>query len=267
MKIISKNISYLGRILHYRMSGEGKSIILLHGFGENNEIWDEQLKYLSAYFKVITPDLPGSGESEPLAEDDFTIDELANSIHSIVQSEQIEDPLLLGHSMGGYVTLSYLKLFPNTVKAAGLVHSTSFSDSDTKRAARLKSISFIEKNGAAPFLKMIIPGLFHSNHHPEIAKLTKNERAFTPQVLISYYKAIMNRANSSNLLSECKLPFLIIAGVHDQVLSYHESLQQSYLASQTWFHTLRSSAHMGMIEESDRVNKILYSFAYSVFYS
>ena len=50
--------------LVYHVYGEGLAVVLLHGFAETSSIWNNQIKYLSNYSKLIVPDLPGSGESE-----------------------------------------------------------------------------------------------------------------------------------------------------------------------------------------------------------
>lgn len=264
--IFSKTTTFQSRILHYRTGGTGKAIILIHGFGETNEIWNNQLQCLMPYYKVITPDLPGSGKSDALPTG-HTIEDLAHCIHKIIETEQIENPLILGHSMGGYVTLAYLKLYNSAVIAAGLIHSTVFDDNEAKRAARLKSISFIKDNGSYCFLKTSIPGLFFNSNNPEINNLIQLGEQFSVEVLINYYNAMLNRLDSRGIVEKLEKPFLLIAGEHDQAVQYQETLRQSYLANQTWFYTLRSSAHMGMIEESESVNKILYRFANSVFES
>ncbi|HEX4875561.1 MAG TPA: alpha/beta hydrolase, partial [Chitinophagaceae bacterium] len=58
-----KTISFQGKEIFYRVIGTGKPVVLVHGFGEDGEIWQNQVMFLQDKFKLIIPDLPGSGRS------------------------------------------------------------------------------------------------------------------------------------------------------------------------------------------------------------
>src|SRR6516164_6370355 len=101
---MKKAVKYKSPIITYYVYGKGVPVLLLHGFGEKNSIWNKQVKYLSNYCTLIIPDLPGSGESElpdgPAK--NISIEYLAECIHSIVKNENIEQCIMVGHSMGDY---------------------------------------------------------------------------------------------------------------------------------------------------------------------
>ena len=133
-----------------------------------------KLDYLKDQFKLIVPDLPGSGESEMI--DDMSMEGMAEVIKAIFDSEQnsqlsdtIEVPpsggggVLIGHSMGGYITLAFVKKHSSLLRGFGLFHSTAFPDSDEKKQTRKKGIEFIRKHGAFEFLKSSTPNLFSPN--------------------------------------------------------------------------------------------------------
>ncbi|MFZ4058002.1 MAG: alpha/beta fold hydrolase, partial [Ferruginibacter sp.] len=143
---------YQNKKVYYRIFGEGKTVVLLHGFGEEGSIWDAQVKFLSAHFRVIVPDIPGSGKSEILPHAD--IDTYAVVVKSIVDATTPpnETISLIGHSMGGYITLAFAEKFGAVLNKFGLFHSSSFADSDEKKANRKKAIQFIQENGSAAFL-------------------------------------------------------------------------------------------------------------------
>src|ERR1044072_1104493 len=104
---MKKIIQYNNSALVYHVYGKGVPVMLLHGFAETNAIWKNQVNYLSQSCMLIIPDLPGSGESAMPGKflNNLTIDHLAASVHAILQNENIEQCILLGHSMGGYITL------------------------------------------------------------------------------------------------------------------------------------------------------------------
>ncbi len=87
---MNKELLYQNKKIFYRIIGSGKPVILIHGFGENGNIWDNQVEYLKSKFKLIVPDLPGSGQSEMI--DDMSIEGMAEVIKTILD---VEAPLEL----------------------------------------------------------------------------------------------------------------------------------------------------------------------------
>ena len=153
---MNKFILYQNKKILYRISGTGKPVILIHGFGEDGNVWNNQVEFfkdnLSASktgFQLIVPDLPGTGQSAMI--DDMSMEGMAEVIHSIIHEENIDSCPVIGHSMGGYILLALMEKYWNHVSAFGLFHSSSFADSEEKIATRRKGIEFIEQNGAAPF--------------------------------------------------------------------------------------------------------------------
>ena len=98
-----------GSVLTYWCDGTGPAVVLLHGFGETGAIWEGQIEPLSHY-RLIIPDLPGSGRSEMIA--DMSMEGLAETIRLLLQELQVEQCVLIGHSMGGYIALAFFGKIP-----------------------------------------------------------------------------------------------------------------------------------------------------------
>lgn len=263
-----KTITYQSSSIFYRVTGKGKPVVLLHGFGEDGEIWDQQVDFLKEHFQLIIPDLPGSGRSELI--NDMSIEGMAESIKELISFELpfplegAEGVSLIGHSMGGYITLAFAEKYPQMLSSFGLVHSSAFADSEEKKAARLKSIEFIKKNGAYAFLHTSIPGLFSeqwaAGNRQQVDSLVEKGRAFTGEALIQYYQAMMDRPDRTAVLKNFAGPILFIMGQHDLAVPFAQSLQQCYLPDISQLHILRNSAHMGMLEEAGKTNNFLLEF-------
>ena len=116
-----------GKKLFYRVTGTGKPVILVHGFGETGAVWDQQVDHLQTSWQLIVPDLPGSGLSDEIP--DMSMEGLAEAIHAIIHEEEIDACPVIGHSMGGYIALALAENYPNHVSSLGLFHSTAFADS------------------------------------------------------------------------------------------------------------------------------------------
>ena len=140
--------------------------MLVHGFGEDGNVWNKQMEYLKDKCYLIVPDLPGSGQSGMIS--DMSMEGLAEVLHSIIHEENIDRWTVIGHSMGGYITLALVENYWNHVNAFGLFHSTAFADTEEKKETRKKGIEFIKQHGAFEFLKTATPNLFSPNSKSQI---------------------------------------------------------------------------------------------------
>ena len=259
--MLEKVLDYKGAPLYYTVCGNGPVILLLHGFGEDGSIWKEHLNALDNY-KVIIPSLPGTGKSE--VPEDISMEGLARAVKQLVDEEGVTSFVMLGHSMGGYVTLAYAEAYPADFAGFGLVHSTAFSDTEEKKETRKKGITFIEKNGGAAFLKTSIPNLYAprtKQNAPELLEEhLKLATQFSDAALIGYYRSMIQRPERTATLRDAKAPVLFIAGRWDEAVPLQDVLKQCFLPDVSYIHILEYSGHMGMIEEVEKVNKALLKF-------
>lgn len=251
--------------IFYRTEGKGKPVMLVHGFAENGNIWNKQIDSLKENNLLIVPDLPGSGDSEML-DGEVLIKDYAEVLKAIADREfkNNEKFSLIGHSMGGYITLAFAEKYPALLNSLGLFHSSAFADNEEKILTRKKGIDFIKKNGTEPFLKTSIPNLFYEEtrkENPEIIgqlfNLTKNIAA---EALIQYYEAMIHRPDRTFVLKTFERPVLFIIGKYDASVPLKASLQQCHLPDLSVVHILQKSAHMGMWEEKELSNSYLNDF-------
>jgi pimeloyl-ACP methyl ester carboxylesterase len=250
----------------YQVYGEGKTVILLHGFGEDSTIFDNQLAFLKDHCRLIVPDLPGSGKSDLLPDKEpyTSIEDYADCIHALLVLEEATHCLLLGHSMGGYITLAFARLYPSLLDGFGLIHSTAFADSDEKKQTRERGIEAIEQYGAYPFLKNTTPNLFAKKfkeaHGDKVEVLIEKGRAFSKEALQQYYRAMMYRPDSTDVLRGNPLPVLFVIGTEDAAAPMKDVLQQVYLPQTSYIHVLNDVGHMSMWEDTAALNQHLLEF-------
>ncbi len=269
---MNKIIRYNNADIFYRIEGKGQPVLLIHGFGEDGMIWDKQVQELKENYQLIIPDLPGSGKSS-LMNQECTMESMAECIHHIIKfefgnlysTEQLKDLLILiGHSMGGYIALAYIEKYHEQVKAFGLFHSTTYADTEAKKEARLKSIRFIQQNGAAKFIEQSIPSLFSEpfkQKNPSIVEeLVQRYTNFSAEALVQYYEAMIKRPDRTILLKEFMKPILFIIGEHDTAIPLEHSLQQCHLPDESYIQLLQNSGHYGMLEEPKKASDFLKKF-------
>lgn len=236
--------------------------MFVHGFGEDGTVWQNQIDFFKDNFLLIIPDLPGSGQSEMVS--DMSMEGLAEVLHTIIHEEDLVTCTMIGHSMGGYITLAFAEKYPNHLHAFGLIHSTSFADTAEKINTRKKGIEFIRQHGAFEFLKTTSPQLFSSDSKSQLQKsiddFMKRLPGFSSAALIAYYEAMITRPDRNQILKNTNYPVLFVAGAHDIAVPVEDSLKQSFFPNVCYFHILKNSGHMGMIEEPEILNKILDKF-------
>ncbi len=257
-----KHTDHENSTLHYTITGKGMPVVLLHGFAEDSSVWDEQVSFLENNYQLIIPDIPGSGKSTLLKKENAGMEDYAACVKKILDAEHIARCVMIGHSMGGYITLAFAENYPETLISFGLFHSSAYADDGEKKEARRKSIAFINNNGAKAFLDTSIPGLFYDagKSKNDIETLLKKGNNFTPEALIQYYEAMIARPDRTAILKNVNFPVLLIMGQHDKAVPFKFSLEQARMPSHAYIYILRTSAHMGMWEEREKSNKILGDF-------
>ncbi|MDF2192235.1 alpha/beta hydrolase [Paraflavitalea sp. CAU 1676] len=264
MAATEKFIDIDGHALFYRVTGNGTPVILLHGFAEDNTIWQHQTAALESQYQLIIPDLPGSGRSGATA--DMSMEGLAQSVKEILTAELPEEQqvIMIGHSMGGYVTLAFAEMYPEKLKAIGLFHSTAYADSEEKKTTRQKGIEFMLQHGGALFIQQTTPNMFapafKKDQPAVVQEIVDRYSNFSTESLVQYYKSMMARPDRTDVLRKSTNPVLFIAGEYDTAIPKEHTMQQSYLPSLSYIHLLKESGHMGMLEEPEKSNQLLIGF-------
>ncbi len=263
---MQKNIQYQNTAVHYSMNGKGNPVMLVHGFAEEGSVFNDQVNHLKENFLVIVPDLPGVGKSDMLQKENVSLLDYADVLKAIIDKENITSLTIIGHSMGGYISMAFAEKYPTVLNGLGLFHSSACADDAEKIATRKKAIAFIKENGTAAFLKTTIPSLFFNVEESKeaINHLIEIGNSFAPAVLVQQYNAMINRKDTTAVLSSFAKPILFIMGEHDKAVPISQTLQQSHLPQIAYVHILRSTAHMGMKEQPDLVNKYLTDFLHSI---
>ena len=249
--------------ISYKIFGKGNPILLIHGFGEDSSIWNQQVEFLQPSYQLVVPDMRGSGASASLNAAQ-SIEQMAEDVLQVMNKEQIEDCTVLGHSMGGYIALALMEKYPERFNALGLIHSTAYADTEEKKQARYKSIEFIEQNTAFEFIKATIPNLFaekfKQEHPAQLAELIEQGRQFSKETLKGYYQSMINRPDRTSVLLQTIKPVLFFIGSEDKAVNPADALQQASLPSQCMAKYIEHIAHMGMWEATEALNQTLEEF-------
>ena len=189
---------------------------------------------------------------------------MAESVKAVLDDLNITNCIMVGHSMGGYVTVSFANKYPLVLTGLGLFHSHPFEDTAEKKAERQKAIAFVKQNGHIVYVKQLIPKLFAelfaTSNEFLINGLIFKASKYPPQTIIGAQEAMLNRTDNSDVLKQSKIPILLIIGKQDKVVAYDTSLKMMPLATVADIHILPKVAHMGMFTAKDKTVKIIRNF-------
>lgn len=245
--------------LFFESRGSGPALVLIHGFPMNHHVWDSLSLELAKNFTVYTPDLPGFGKS-PILPGEFSLVDVATSLNQWVALHRLQDAVIIGHSLGGYVVLAMVRQHPDWFEGFGLLHSTAYEDSAEKKESRTKVLNFIDENGVLAFTSNFIPPLFVNNAHPEISGVRAITVQSSKDAVIGYTKAMRDRPDNTGVIREFARPMLLVGGLHDKGIPFESLREQAGLSAQVELHQLEESAHMGMFEQRDEVIRVIRGF-------
>jgi pimeloyl-ACP methyl ester carboxylesterase len=236
--------------------------MLVHGFPADGNLWHHVMTTLSGSFRLLVPDLPGSGLSPTI--DSLSIEDMAELLCAILDQQAVEQCVLVGHSMGGYAALAFAEQYPDRLQGLGLFHSSALPDSEEKKKGRARSIELIRRYGGAGFLRQMIPGLFSARYRTgqraALQELIRQKSESDPTALITYYRAMMQRPDRIHVLEQTKVPVLFVIGEEDGAVQPEDVLKQVLLPRVSTAYWLKETAHMGMLEKPDTSVGMLDSF-------
>ena len=265
-----KEITHKHKKIFYRSTGEGPVVVLLHGVPFDGSLWTNQF-YAFPDYKLIIPDLPGSGRSQII--EDMSMEGMAECVKEIIvhetaslffKSGEPHSVIVIGHSMGGYITLALAEKHPELLNGFGLFHSTAYTDSEERKEARKKTIKLIEEKGVSEFVKGSLPNLFSpvtKEQNPELIEDQISHACnFSPEAIVKYQMAMLQRKDRTEVLKKATVPVLFILGKYDAAVPLKDGLEQGSLADLNYFHVLENAGHVGMKEESIETNIILSNY-------
>ena len=251
--------------LAYYDQGKGEqAILLIHGFGEDHAIWKNQIEFLSTHYRVIAPNLPGV-HCKPLAlhhSQAPNIRMYVEVLHELMHHLHIEQYYIVGHSMGGYIGLSFADYYVNHVQGLLLFHSTTYEDNEAKKTSRMKVAEFIQEWGVTKYLETATPNLFgdafKKTNPGVIQNIIESGLGISQEAMIQFVFAMRNRKAMTHLLQQHTIPVWMIAGEADLAVTIQDSLEQIKLLPSSNSLVLNNVGHMGMFEATDQVNEFIH---------
>jgi pimeloyl-ACP methyl ester carboxylesterase len=248
--------------LYYTEQGQGLPVVLLHGYPFSGVIWQTQQQNLSDHYRVIAPDLRGHGQS-PAPEGVYEMETSARDVLALLDSLGVEKAAIMGHSMGGYVTLALWRLVPERFVALGLIDSQAMPDSDDTRASRYKTAEKVYVDGSKVVADAMTLRLFAPNT-PEDEPAVEQVRTLIlntrPSGIIGTLKGMAARPDSTDLLPQINVPVLVLTGDKDQIITPQKAEKMATAIPSATLATIENAGHMPMLEQPQATTMAIRNF-------
>jgi pimeloyl-ACP methyl ester carboxylesterase len=254
---------YKGREIYYNSRGNGNPVVLVHGYLESSEVFDSFAEKLSADFRVISIDLPGHGLSDVYSLV-HTMEFMATAIKELLDNLKISKAFICGHSLGGYVALAFLELFPERLSGYSLFHSHPLADSNEAIEKRHREIAIVKAGKKDLMYPDNVTRMFASINLEKFQDALQRSKDIASKIpgdgIIAVLNGMIQRPARVSIMEEGRVPCLWILGLMDNYIPCEPIQEKVKLPSNAKVVVLKNSGHLGFIEEEDLSVEIITKF-------
>lgn len=259
-------VSVGGGELGVQVRGEGPALLFIHGFPFDHALWQHQLKTFPGW-KRIAPDLRGAGGSSAPA-DGYSMARYADDLIEVLNVMDVAAAVVCGLSMGGYIIFELLRRYRSRVRAAILCNTRAEADSEEGRRGREEMIALAQSGGAAAVADKMIPMLLAAGtrtERPEVEAEVREMILRTPvSGIVGAVRAMRDRADSTPILADLRLPVLVVAGESDGISSPETGRAMAEKIKGARFATVAGAGHLPPLEQPFVTTRVIADFLKNV---
>ncbi len=250
--LAAKEIEIKGNKVSYFDEGKGETpIIFIHGFPFNKSMWKDQVTLLSADHRVVAYDVRGHGGSQAGVEE-FTVDRFADDLFLLMDALSIDQAVVCGLSMGGYIVLNALSKQRERIAGLILADTQCAADTEEGKDKRRKTIAFIRKNGLKDYAEESMKNLFA----PQSFTDKKEQVAFVKNMILhtdaeticKTLEALATRSETCSTLDRITIPAQVLVGAEDKVTPLAAAQKMHGLITGSQLHVIDGAGHMSNLE-------------------
>jgi pimeloyl-ACP methyl ester carboxylesterase len=243
--------------LHYRESGRGVPLLLLHAFPLSGAMFDAQAEALSGLGRLVTPDHRGFGESG-LGQGPATMEVLAEDALALLDSLGIGAAVVAGVSMGGYVALALLRRDPGRVLGLVLADSQVGTDDEAARERRETLAQDVLHRGTDVLVETQLPRLLSSGASASLRlRVAELIRTASPAGAAAALRGMAERVDGRDILSRFSGPVLVVVGAEDSLTPPEKARAMAALVPQAELLEIPGAGHLSNVESPEAFNQAL----------
>ncbi|MCX8024511.1 MAG: alpha/beta hydrolase [Thermanaerothrix sp.] len=248
-------------ILHYEVYGRGKPVILLHGWLGSWGLWQDTMAYLGRYYRTYALDFWGFGESGKKL-DTYQVNDFVNLVNQFMERLGLERAPLVGHSMGGTVSLLVAMHYPQRVEKVVVIGSPIAGSSLALalKLAGLRPIAFLLFSFFGLFrrgMRLASPLICRDPRFPEMM-----DRDLSQTTLESFLTSIasLRRTDLRPHLDLIRVPVMGMYGLRDNIVHPHQGRVLRRGVPHTELVEYPRAGHFIMLDEPDTFMRTLHAF-------
>jgi 3-oxoadipate enol-lactonase len=262
----TRRIGYLyakSPVVHRNYPVTRGTVVLVHAFPLNADMWESLAALLPPGWDLVAPDLRGFGQST-LGDGGVSLDDYADDVIDLMDRLHIDESVIGGLSMGGYVALALYRRAP--VYFAGLVLADTRPQADTEAglASRRRMLELVDRSGAAGVADDMLPRLLGAATHRQRPQVVEEVRrlilASDPQAIKAAVSAMMARPDSTALLSSIGCPTLVLVGEEDALSPVEVAREMQRQIMGSIIEVIPGAGHLANLEQPEAFAAALARF-------
>jgi len=257
------------RYLDVPASGSGRgagTLVLIHGFPLNTEMWQPQLEMAARGWRVIVPALRGFGPGPDARKDPTaaSVDDYAGDIIDLLDELHVKDAVICGLSMGGYIAFAMYRHAATYFRAMVLADTRSQADTPEAVGNRKGMQQLVREKGPGAVADALLPKLLCDATRASKPDVVQNLRAqitsSSVEAIVGALDALMTRPDSTSMLPTLHIPVLIVVGDQDAITPPPLSEQMHHDIPGSQLVVIRDAGHMSNMEQPAAFNGALGGF-------
>ncbi len=253
--------------IFYAVTGSGPSVVLLHPFPANHELWLPVAQMLASRYRLIMPDLRGHGESS-LGSGPATMEKHASDVARVMDAAGADRAPLIGVSIGGYAIFEFWRRFRDRVTTLVLCNTKAQADAPEARANRLHAADDVLQRGTVPFFESMLQKLLGETtrrSRPDLVEgVLSMMHKMSAEDVAGVQRGMADRPDSVPMLRTITVPTLIIIGDEDILTGVPDAELMKRNVPGSQMKVVAKAGHYSPWEQAEEVGRLLRQFLDSV---
>ena len=261
------NFTFDGLAVHYLDDGVGdQAVVFVHGFPFRASMWEPQFPVaVESGRRAIAPDLPGFGRSAvPFDRSAYSIDGYADLVAALVGDLGLGPVVLVGLSMGGYISLAVARRHPDVLAGLVLADTRADPDSPEGRKARSDQQALVaERNDVTPLVDGLLSRILADTgpRGAEVgAVLGDMMRSTAPAGWIGALEAMKQRRDQTDVLPTIAVPTLVVVGEGDAITPVDVAEGMAKVIPDARLEIIPGAGHVSNLENPEAFNRVFAEF-------
>lgn len=249
------------------VQGDGPAILFVHGFPLDRTMWRHLVAPLTGWQR-IAPDLRGMGLSDVPESGSYSMAEYADDLAALLEKLDVEEAVICGLSMGGYIALEFMRRHRAMVRALVLTNTRAEADTPEGQASRDEMIEMVEAKGSEGLTDVMLPKLLCPSSlsaMPQVVEHVRTMIAGSPDAGVTgALRAMKERPDSMGFLQEIDVPTLVVTGREDQLIPVEHSRTMAQAITGAQYTVIPESGHLTPMEQPIATSRVIGEFLESL---